>query len=342
MHFDAAFYEVFSEEERLLRKYLPNDKKYLMTPSTIQEYGEEETLADIISIRTQSRIPEKWACNIRAIITRSTGYDHVLEYIGNTGAKISCAYLPDYAARAVAEHAIMMMAALLRKLPEQQESLKKFHRDGLTGSEIRNRRLTVIGVGRIGSEIVDIANGLRMKLTGVDIAPKNEIARKYSLSYLPLEEGLGIADVAICALPLTNITLGLLNYQILKLMPQGSIFINIARGEISPSADLLKLLEEKHLSAVGLDVYEYEKELAAVLRGGEDPGKVPGAAAKSIKASMELMRRTNAITTPHNAFNTSESVERKCIRTAENIAEYFRNGKFITPIDFQQSWINLK
>ncbi len=337
MHFDAAFYEVFSEEESLLKKHIPKNKKYLMTPDTIQESGNKEPQADIISIRTQSRIPEKWARNIRAIITRSTGYDHVLEYIRNTGVKISCAYLPDYAARAVAEHAIMMMVALLRKLPEQQESLKKFHRDGLTGSEIKNRRITIIGVGRIGSEIADIASGLRMKLAGVDIAPQNEISKKYSLQYVPLEEGLGIADVAICALPLTNITLGLLNYEKLKLMPHGSIFINIARGEISPSTDILKLLDNKHLSAVGLDVYEYEKELAAVLRDGENPGKLPEVAAKSVNASMELMRRTNVITTPHNAFNTMESVERKCIRTAENIAEYFRNGKFITPIDFQQS-----
>lgn len=335
MHFDAAFYEVFSEEERLLKKHLPKNKKYLMTPDTIQESGNGKPQSAIISIRTQSIIPEEWARDIRAIITRSTGYDHVLEYIEKTRAEINCAYLPDYAARAVAEHAIMMMAALLRKLPEQEESLKKFHRDGLTGSEIRNRRISIIGVGRIGSEIADTANGLRMKLTGVDIAPKNQIAEKYSLSYLPLEEALAIADVAICALPLTNVTLGLLNYEKLKLMPHGSIFINIARGEISPSCDLLKLLEEKHLSAVGLDVYEHEKELAAVLREGKNPGDFPEAAAKSVRASIALMGRTDVIATPHNAFNTNESVERKCIRTAENIAEYFHNKTFITPIDFK-------
>ena len=328
----AVFYEAFEEEEKILVKVLPKEFKYLFTWKTIQESGHKAPPAKVISTRTQSKFPVEWADKLDAIITRSTGYDHVADYLNRTGARISAAYLPEYAARPVAEQALMMWTALLRNLTAQRKSFATFHRNGLTGREIRNRRITVIGVGRIGGEIVDMAHGLKMRVLGVDIKPRPEMKKQYGLKYVSLKEGLKNADIAVCALPLTEITRGMLDYETLKLMPGNSIFINVGRGEVSPSLDLLKLLNEGIFGGIGLDVYDFEKELASVLRDGKKLSKLNSEARKSVTAVLKLMKSQNVILTPHNAFNTEESVERKSLRTAENIAAYFKTGKFLTPV----------
>lgn len=330
--FSAVFYEAFHEEEKILRKVLSKEHKYLFTWKTIQESGHKTPPSKIISTRTQSKFPTEWSDKLDAIITRSTGYDHVTEYLNQTCARISAAYLPEYAARPVAEQALMMWTALLRNLTLQTKSFETFYRDGLTGREIRNRRIAVIGVGHIGGEIVDIAHSLKMKVLGVDIKPRNEIKERYGLQYVSLMEGLKNADIAVCALPLTEITCGILDYKTLKVMPKKSIFINVGRGEVSPSQDLLKLLNDGILGGIGLDVYDYEKELASVLRDGTNLSKLKPEARKSVAAVLKLKKNPNVILTPHNAFNTEESVERKSLRTAENLNAYLKTGKFLTPI----------
>lgn len=331
--YDAVFYEAFEEEEKVLREKLPASKRYFFTWKTIQESGHETPPGPVISTRTQSFFPPEWADKIEAIITRSTGYDHVEAYLKQTAARhISAAYLPDYAARAVAEQALMMWTALLRNLNMQTAAFKTFHRDGLTGREIKGRRIAVLGVGRIGSQIVDIAHGLGMNIVGIDINPREELKNRYDLHYEDIETALSSAEIAVCALPLTEKTRNMLNYKMLSLMPSGSIFINIARGEISPASDLLKLLKENKLAGIGLDVYDYEKELVSVLRAGKKAADLKGDSAESVNAVMELQKSDKVILTPHNAFNTLESVERKSIRTAENLDRYFRTGTFLTPV----------
>lgn len=329
MSYTAAFFEAFDEEERVLRELLPKNNEYFFTWKTIQESGEEHPPAPIVSVRTQSLLPDEWANDINAVITRSTGYDHVTAYRESVEKQINAAYLPDYAGRAVAEQAMLLWTALIRKLELQRMSFDTFCRDNMTGSELAGRRITVVGVGRIGSQIVDVASGLRMEVKGVDIAPR-EIR---GLEYVDLRGGIARAEILVCALPLTRETRGMLNHQLLKNMPAGSIFVNIARGEISPTKDLLRLLKEEVLSGVGLDVYEYEKELATILRDGGKPEEILDSAAReSVEAVLELRTRNDAILTPHNAFNTMESVKRKSQETVDNLSSYLDTGKFLTPV----------
>lgn len=328
--YDVVFYEAFEEEEQELRKQLPKGKKYFFTWRTIQEAGHIVPPAGVISIRTQSKIPLEWREKIDAIITRSTGYDHITAYLKEAETDLPAAYLPDYAARAVAEQAMLLWTALIRNLPEQQEAVRTFSRDGLTGRELVGKTLTIAGVGRIGSQIADIGKALRMKVLGVDIAPN----KKTGIKFVSMEEGISLADIFVCALPLTDITVGMLNYKMLKKLPKGAIFVNIARGEIAPPEDLLHLLRSGIIVGIGLDVYDCEKEVAAVLRDGADPGKITDIEKlNSVAASLELIEHPHVITTPHNAFNTVESVERKCLHTAENVVAFLTKGRFLTPIE---------
>ena len=161
---DVMFYEVFEEEEKLLRRYLPRRIKAGFTRKTIQGKGSRRAPASLISIRTQSVIPPAWAKSLLGILTRSTGYDHLREYRIRHAPQMSCGYLPLYCARSVAEHAILVMMALLRRLKKQMKQFNRFHRDGLTGGECLGRCLLVIGVGHIGQEVVKLARGVGMFL----------------------------------------------------------------------------------------------------------------------------------------------------------------------------------
>lgn len=322
MTHDVFFYEAFEEEAAALRRHLPPGINAGFTWKAIHEEGHTVPPAPVISIRTQSVLPLEWATVLHAIITRSTGYDHVREYLDATGAALPCGYLPLYCNRAVAEHALMMWLALLRKLPQQQAQFARFHRDGITGCECAGTTLAVFGVGNIGHEVVKIGRGLEMRVLGVDI-----VERHSDVQYMSRDAALAVADIIVCAMNLTPENNGYFANGVLKRARRGVIFVNIARGEFSPPEELLELLDQQHLGGVGLDVYTKEKHLAAALRRGAADHADP-----TTRAVMELSRRQNAILTPHNAFNTQEAVERKAQQTIEQLLEFRATGRFKWPV----------
>jgi D-lactate dehydrogenase len=115
------------------------------TDATIQEAGHASPPARLVSIRTQSQIPLAWAPELDAILSRSTGYDHLAAYAATTEAPLALGFLPLYCHRAVAEQAMLLWMALLRRLPRQIAQFRTFHRDGITGGECAGRTLVVVG-----------------------------------------------------------------------------------------------------------------------------------------------------------------------------------------------------
>jgi len=303
---DVYFYEAFEEEVEALRRHLPADIRAEFTGKTIQETGDAVPPASLISMRTQSIVPKGWGNKLSGIVSRTTGYDHLIKL------NVPCGYLPAYCGQAVAEQAALFWMTLLRKLPQQLEHFARFNRDGLTGQECSGKKLLVVGVGNIGSEIAKIGLGLGMDVRGVDILQKHPL-----VTYVSIHDGLPWADVVVCAMNLTAENVGYFNYDRLKQAKRGVIFVNVARGEHAPTADLVRLLDEERLGGLALDVYENEPQLAAALRAGQ--GTYP------------LAGRPHVILTPHNAFNTRESVDRKAEQTIQQIEHFLKNGQFLWP-----------
>jgi len=321
------FYEAFQEEAELLKRFLPENISAGFDWRTIQESDHSHPPADLISIRTQSLIPDLWLPNLKGILSRSTGYDHLIPFTKISESAIQVGYLPLYCHRAVAEQAILLSLALMRKLPQQSWNFQKFHRDGLTGRECAGKTLLVVGVGNIGHEVIKIGTGLGMQVLGVDIVKKH-----CDVNYVTIEEGLSRADVIICAMNLTPDNHNYFNADRLRQTKSDVIFINVARGEQSPSTELLKLLQGNHLGGVGLDVFNAENELAIALRSGKSSQN------KEVQATLALSKMPNVILTPHNAFNTFESVERKADQSVNQIRHFLTNGRFLwpVPVDGQQ------
>jgi D-lactate dehydrogenase len=322
LSYDVYFYEAFEEEEKELKRFIGNSFKAGFTWKTIQENGDKEPPAKIISLRTQSDIPTNWAEDISAIITRSTGYNHILEYRRKSGVDVNAGYLPLYCHRAVAEQALMLWMVLLRKLTLQLEQFKSFKRDGLTGYEAKEKTLLVVGVGNIGYEIVKIGRGLEMNVLGVDL-----VERHPDVPYISIKEGLKNADIIVSAMNLTEQNRGYFSYELLKNAKKSAVFVNVSRGELSPAADLLRLIEEKRIAAAALDVYNFESILAVALREGKKTDN------PEVNALLSLVEKENVVFTPHNAFNTHEAVVRKSEQAVQQIMSFIENGSLIWPVE---------
>ena len=318
---EIFFYEAFEEEAEALRSILRDELTYELTGKTIQETGHKEPPARLISIRTQSKIPVDWAGKLDGILSRSTGYDHLIAYRKQTKTGLPLGYLEEYSTRAVAEHAIMLAVSLLRKLPQQIRQFPSFDRDGLTGSECLGKHLLVVGVGRIGGETVRIARGLSFEVRGVDIVPN-----KPNVVYVSKQEGIPWADLIICAMNLTDENRGYFSYELLKTAKKGCIFVNIALGEHAPLEGLARLLREGHLNGVGLDVFEDEGNLATALRS---QGTTSTPARRIIT---DLLAHPNVLLTPHNAFNSREALQRKAAMSVEQIRHFLKHREFIWQI----------
>ncbi len=315
---DTFFYEAFSEEEEALRRYLPNTISAGFTHETIQESGHTTPPAALISTRTQSFIPREWGRHIKGILTRSTGYDHIISFLTDPGKQVRAGYLPLYCSRAVAEQALLLWLGLMRKIRSQMAHLLHFNRDELTGTECAGKTLLVVGVGNIGSEVCHIGEALGMNVFGVDI-----VKRHPSVSYVSIDEGIVKADVICCSMNLTDKNHGYFTYDLLKKAKPGAVFVNIARGELSPASVLLRLIAEGLLGGVGLDVYENEGDLAVTLRSGITPHT------PAMRSVLDLAGHENVILTPHNAFNTTESVERKAHMSIEQLGHFLKHKEFI-------------
>jgi D-lactate dehydrogenase len=318
---DVFFYEAFEEEAESLQKYMPASVRAEYTGKTIQEIGHTSPTARIISVRTQTVLPPEWAASLDAILSRSTGYDHLLAYASKVSPCPALGHLPIYCHRAVAEQAAMLWLALLRRLPVQIRQFQTFHRDTITGLECQGRTLVVVGVGNIGGEVCRVGQGLGMKVIAVDLQPRHK-----EFEYLPLEKALPQADIVVAAMDLNASSRGFFNRERLGLCKRGAIFVNIARGELSPSTALLEALNGGILGAIGLDVYDHEAELANCVRNGRPSDDA------EVKATLELAKRDNVICTPHNAFNTVESVARKSEQSAQQVVAFLERRQFIWPV----------
>ena len=323
--FDAFFYEAFAEEaERLLHYAAAAGLRVGHSPLTIQETGHAEPPAPIVSLRTQSVFPPAWAPQLRGILTRSTGYDHLFAYRDAVGGA-ACpplGYLPLYCVRAVAEQAMLLWTALLRRLPRQLAEFDRFRRDHLSGRVNPDKTLALFGVGHIGYEIWRIASALGLIVRGVD-----PVQRHADVAYASPAEALAEADIVVCAMNLTNRNRGYFTREILAQAKRKPILVNIARGEFTPAAVLEAALADGLLSGVALDVYNEESTLAPALRTGN-----PSALTPDNQALLRLRRHPNVLLTPHNAFNTLEAVERKSEQSIRTLLHFQKTGRFLWPV----------
>ena len=320
---DAFFFEAFAEEaERLHHHAAGAGLRIGTTAHTIQESGHPAPPAPVISIRTQSALPPGWAPALRGILSRSTGYDHLLRIRAATAPRTpALGYLPLYCSRAVAEQAMLLWTALLRRLPLQLRSFARFQRDHLTGRENAGQTMALFGVGNIGAEIWQLATALGHRVLAVD-----PVRRHPRATYTTPEDALAQATLIVCAMNLTPRNHAYFTADLLRLAKNAPLLVNIARGELTPALDLEIALQRGDLSGIALDVFNDETTLAPALRSANT-----ASLAADHQALLRLQSHPNVILTPHNAFNTLEAVERKSEQSIRTLLHLQHHPDFLWP-----------
>jgi D-3-phosphoglycerate dehydrogenase len=204
-----------------------------------------------------------------------------------------------------AEHAIAMMFALARQLPQADQSTQagKWEKNRFMGVELYGKTLGIIGCGNIGSIVADRANGLRMKVIGYDPFLSPERAVEIGVEKVELDELLARADIISLHTPLTDKTRNILSREALAKTRKGVMVINCARGGLVDEAALRELLDAGHIGGAGFDVFVEEPAKANVLFGAE-----------------------NVVATPHLGASTLEAQENVALQVAEQISDFLLTG----------------
>lgn len=168
-------------------------------------------------------------------------------------------------APAIAEHTIGMLFALTRGIKTQALNMPRHKWGGVENQvEMRDMTMGIIGFGGIGREVARRAKALDLKILAADIRPlSNEtsgsIANElYEMEFGGFERVLENSDIIVCAAPHTHKSEGMFNEQAFRKMPKGAYFINVSRGKLVKTEDLMKVLDDGHIAGAALDVTDPE------------------------------------------------------------------------------------
>jgi D-3-phosphoglycerate dehydrogenase len=204
-----------------------------------------------------------------------------------------------------AEHAIAMMFAVARQIPEASASTHagKWEKSRFMGVELTSKTLGVIGAGNIGGIVCDRARALKMKVLAYDPFLSQEKADKMGVEKVELDELLGRAEFITLHVPLTDQTRNILSRENLAKTKSGVRIINCARGGLVDEEALAEMLQSGHVAGAAFDVF-------AVEPANENP----------------LFNLPNVVCTPHLGAATTEAQENVALQVAEQMSDYLLTG----------------
>lgn len=269
---------------------------------TIHEY-------EAIVIRSRTKITGEVienADNLKIIARAGVGVDNV-DVDAATKKGIMVVNAPESTSITVAEHTMGIILSMARKISIADKSVKdnKWDKKKFMGVELRGKTLGVIGMGRIGSQVVSRCKAFKMDAMVYDPYLPDDVAKKMGVKLTDLDTVLINADVITIHVPLTNETKHLLSTEQFEIMKDSSFIVNCARGGIIDEEALYHALKNNEIGGAGLDVYEIE------------PPK-----------DSKLLELDNIVLTPHIAASTKEAQRDAAIIVANEIIDLF-NG--ITP-----------
>lgn len=262
---------------------------------------------DGLAIRSSTRVTKEIleaATNLKVVGRAGIGVDNV--DIPSASAKgVVVMNTPFGNSITTAEHAIALMFALARDLPEADKSTQagKWEKNRFMGVEVTGKTLGLIGAGNIGSIVADRALGLKMKVIAYDPFLTPERALEMGVEKMTLDDLLLRADFITLHTPLTDQTRNILSRENLAKTKKGVRIINCARGGLIDETALKELLDSGHIGGAALDVFVQE------------PAK-----------ESPLFGTPNFISTPHLGASTNEAQVNVAIQVAEQMADYLVSG----------------
>ncbi len=263
---------------------------------------------DAIIIRSETKMKAEIieaADRLKVIGRAGIGIDNI-DLSAATKKGIVVMNTPQENAIAAAEHTLALMFSLARKIPQATASMKagKWEKKKFMGVELYGKTLGVIGIGVIGTIVVDRAIALSMKVIGYDPFLTREAAEKKGFELVSFDELLARSDFVTVHTPLTEETRSLIDRNAMRKMKDGVILINCARGGIINEMDLYDAIKEGKVAGAALDVFEKEPAIGH-----------------------PLFELEEVIHTPHLGASTGEAQENVSIAIARQVVDYLTLGE---------------
>ncbi|MBZ8117469.1 phosphoglycerate dehydrogenase [Roseovarius sp. LXJ103] len=274
---------------------------------------DKDRLAEIIgqydglAIRSATKVTEKIlanATNLKVIARAGIGTDNI-DKLAASKKGVIVMNTPFGNMITTAEHAIAMMFAVARQIPEASASTQagKWEKSKFMGVELTNKTLGVIGAGNIGGIVCDRARGLKMKVIAYDPFLTEKKADKMGVEKVDLDTLLARSDFITLHVPLTDQTRNILSAEALAKTKKGVRIINCARGGLVDEAALAALITSGHVAGAGFDVF------------AEEPA-----------AENSLFGLPGVVCTPHLGAATTEAQENVALQVAEQMSDYLLTG----------------
>lgn len=321
----AAFFEIEPWEKGYIENNLDGrfEFAFFRDPITIDNYELAkgyEVVSPFIYSDLNREVIEKLT-DLKLIATRSTGFDHI-DLKACEERNIAISNVPSYGENTVAEHTFSLILALSRKILPSVERTRRgnFNLEGLRGFDLKGKTMGVVGAGHIGQHVIRMAHGFEMDVVVFDVRRDELLAKNLGFRYVDLDELLRISDVVSLHAPYNPHTHHMINRKNVHTMKRGVILINTSRGGLVETSALVEGLQQGILSGVGLDVLEEEgliKEERQLLSHEYSHERLRIALETHL-----LLFRDDVIITPHNAFNSTEAVQRILDTTISNITAW--------------------
>lgn len=304
-----VFFDTDLEDRPLVLSKFP-DAVFLPADATPEQIVAACKDAEAISTFITTKFPKEILSqlpNLKIICTRSVGFDHIdVPYCAERG--IVVAHVPDYGSHVIAEHAFALLLSTLRHIQEGNRRVTSgvFDYRGLRGMTLQGKTLGIIGTGKIGRKVAEIAHGFGMNILAFDVYQAADIVEKFKVKYVTQDELYAQSDIISLHAPALPSTKGMINKESIAKMKDGVIIVNTARGALINAKDLVEALNAGKVKHALLDVLEHES---------------------SMEEDSALVKHPKVVTTPHIAFYADDSVRNMYNDCFESLAQWQRGEK---------------
>jgi len=252
----------------------------------------------VINIRSSSRFTAEvfqHCPRLRMLSVWGTGTDNIdLAAAARHGVTVT--NTPAVSAASIAEHALTLMLALARRIPQQDAAVREGSWPRGQGIELRGKTLGIVGLGAVGRRFAELGRGIGMRAIAWTLHPDPSLG----VELVDFEELLRSSDVVSIHLRLSERTKGMIGSREFGLMKETAILVNTARGPIVDEAALVAALETNRIRGAGLDVFSTEP----------------------LPAGQALTRLSNVVLTPHCAGITPEALEAGLQMAVDNVRRF--------------------
>ncbi len=278
--------------------------------------------AEVALIRSRTKIDEAFlqeAKKLKLVISATSGIDHMDWQLAKT-KNVICCHTPEANTESTAQLTISHILNLYRQiLPATKNTKQGNWREELVRTRtLQGQTLGVVGLGRIGSRVAEIAQVLGMKIVGYDPYISEGYWQKNNIEKLSFIELLRVADAVTFHTPLTSETKHMMAYPTLRLMLPHAFLINCARGAIIDNQELLVALNENVLAGAALDVLEKEP-----------PDK-----------NNALLKHPKLLLTPHIGAWTDQAFTAASHAAVDRVFQYLNNQPVHDSLPLDNSWFS--